>query len=83
MNTPIDTIPGRYGFLLEVEDHFDSRDEAHQAIQTHLSQIVDLDGEEAVITGRQPLTNASGRTIGETLWITPEATETIRQQITQ
>lgn len=72
---------GRYDLLDEVEEHFDTRQAAHDAIQTYLGQIIDIDGEDTVVVDRKPLTNASGREIGETLLVTPETADTIRDAI--
>lgn len=77
----IPSVLARYDLLDEVEDHFDTRAAAHEAIQTYLSQVIDIDGEDTVVVDRKPLKNASGRTIGETLWVTEEAADTIRDAI--
>lgn len=77
----IASVASNYDLLNEVEDHFDNRQAAHDAIQTYLGQIIDIDGEDTVVVDRKPLTNASGRTIGETLWVTEEAADTIRDAI--
>lgn len=77
----IASVASNYDLLSEIEDRFDTRQGAHEAIQVYLSQIIDIDGEDAVILDRKPLKNASGRAIGETLWITPEAADTIREAI--
>ncbi|PWV44578.1 hypothetical protein [Nocardiopsis sp. L17-MgMaSL7] len=77
----IPTAIGSYPLLDEIEDRFPSRQEAHDAIQTYLGQIIEIDGEEEVVLERKPLKNASGRVIGETLWVTKDAAETIRESI--
>ncbi|WP_017602305.1 hypothetical protein [Nocardiopsis lucentensis] len=77
----IATVVANYDLLNEVEDQFDSRQAAHEAIQAYLSQVIDIDGEDEVIVDRKPLKNASGRIIGETLWVTPEAADAIRDAI--
>lgn len=46
-----------------------------------LSQVIDIDGEPAVILERQPLRNASGRQIGEEWTITEEAWEFAQRAI--
>lgn len=78
----IASVISNYDLLNELEDRFDSRQEAHDAIQVYLSQVIDIDGEDEVVMDRKPLKNASGRAIGETLWVTPEAADAIREAIT-
>ena len=46
-----------------------------------LGQVIDIDGEDAVIMARQPLTNASGRQIGEVWTVTDEAWGFVQQAI--
>ena len=78
----IPNVLAQYDLLDEVEEHFDTRQGAHDAIHTYLDQIIYIDGEDEVIMDRKPLKNASGRVIGETLWVTEETAEAIREAIT-
>lgn len=77
----IPNVISNYDLLDEVEDAFDTRQAAHDAIQTYLGQIIDIDGEDEVVLDRKPLKNGSGRVIGETLWVTEETANAIRDAI--
>lgn len=50
------------------EEHRLSPDEA-----VLLDQVVDIDGEDAVIVSREPVRNGSGRVVGERLTVTDDA----------
>ncbi len=48
-----------------------------------LAQIIDEDGEEAVILAREDLHDGSGHSIGERLLITDEAWQTVRDRLAE
>ena len=48
-----------------------------------LDQVVDIDGEDAVVIERRPVKNASNRVIGDELVITDEAWEFVQESIRQ
>ncbi|GAA4688232.1 hypothetical protein [Streptomyces youssoufiensis] len=91
MSTVISSLrPGRtihpYPLLNEIVERYGvSRSEAHEGIHDFLGQIVDIDGEEAVILGQEPiqphLLRDNPRDLDVDYWvtITDEAAETIRE----
>lgn len=69
-----------YDLLNDIEDQFTSRHQAHEAVQTFLGQIIEIDGDDVVIS-RRDMTNASGRVIGEWLTVSSETAQAIRDAI--
>jgi len=85
-------IPGRavhrYDLLDETTEKYGiSAREAHEAIHAFLGQIVDIDGEDAVILDRRPirpeLLKRNRRDLDVYWWLTisDEAAETIRESL--
>ena len=52
-----------------------------EAESVYLGQIIDLDGEDAVIVAREDVRNGSGRVCGEHLTVTPETWEAVEAAI--
>ena len=78
--TEIGTQVTNYDLLCEVEDQFSSRQEAHEAVQTFLGQIIEVDGDDVVLSRRE-MTNGSGRAIGKWLTVSKKTAQEIRDAI--
>ncbi|WP_326806624.1 hypothetical protein OHB04_02210 [Streptomyces sp. NBC_01775] len=78
--TEIGTQVTNYDLLGEIEGLFNTRQEAHEAVQTTLSQIIENDGDDVVLSRRE-MKNGSGRVIGEWLTVSTETAQEIRDAI--